>query len=164
MDRKTIVQRRQRDGLEREVQRRLGLIENMGRGRKGAQRERVMRLDRSRTIQVRRGVFRAVRVEQQAAGMIGEVEILRCEITGLCRKADRLFIRTDRCQSAAGVAISFDPIRLVLQQLLIGRSRFGKTTAITKQPSTEMDDVVVIRRRSKGPSAALTRFSALRPQ
>jgi hypothetical protein len=46
----------------------------------------------------------------------------------------------------------------MLQQALIGGGRFGKTTAITKQPSAEMDDVVVVCRRSKGQSTAFTRF------
>jgi hypothetical protein len=43
---------------------------------------------------------------------------------------------------------------------LIGARRFGKATAITKQPGAEIDDVFVVCRRRKGPSGALACFGA----
>jgi len=105
-------------------------------------------------------LFGASGVEQQAAGMICEVEILGREFAGLYREADSPFACADRSECAAGMAISLHPIGMEFDQPFIGRCSLRIATAIAEQPGTEMRDLVVVGSGCEGQAAALDGVAA----
>ena len=76
--------------------------------------------------------------------MIGEIEILRGLVARLDREGDRAFSLADRGESAAGMAISFNPAGVAFYQSFIGDSGVRIAAGITEQPSTETRCILVI--------------------
>ncbi len=155
------IGRRQRTGAQRQVERRLAVIEGEHRARQVSQHSGVFGLDLRGARQIPDRVVVPAGARQQTAGMnrvLGCIRLDRDCRGGVLNGAVDLARDGER---TAGMAVPGGPTRAAFQKAFIGRRRLFVARAIAEQPGAEIDDRLAPWSKPKSGAGALDRLVVL---